>query len=225
MNLKRKLGIKLQKVDESIINASSLLIDYCGEATNEFLTLRISCFSRDKGIYGEILNKEALSFSSVLMGNDQRLRDVWSIDKNVLQELHQVTSVHEYLLQAYLDTIYKVFEPSLEIQIGRHSAKLDEVLDRYGVEEWAYITSWNPNSTLVSEIENQQLFLELQVALEGFKFSEGEGMGTDPNWIPEKSLLVFGIPLAQAEMLGKRFGQNAIVVGAKGESAKLMIHL
>ena len=51
---------------------------------------------------------------------------------------------------------------------------------------------------------------------------EGRGIGSDPDWVPEDSYLIIGIPRADAISLGYDFGQNAIVVGRIGNPAELV---
>ncbi|MHA4899884.1 DUF3293 domain-containing protein [Enterococcus faecium] len=41
-------------------------------------------------------------------------------------------------------------------------------------------------------------------------------------WPPEASLLVLGVPAAEAEELGRRFGQVAVVVGERGGAGRLL---
>ena len=47
-------------------------------------------------------------------------------------------------------------------------------------------------------------------------------MGTDPEWIPEKSFLILGIPKEEAALIGIKYKQNAIVIGKLNESPQLI---
>jgi hypothetical protein len=58
--------------------------------------------------------------------------------------------------------------------------------------------------------------------LKQFVVFNGEGVGDDPSWPPEKSYLVAGIHREVAIYLGKKYEQNAIVVG-QGAKAELVI--
>jgi hypothetical protein len=50
------------------------------------------------------------------------------------------------LFQAYRNTSYKVFEPSLCIKIGEHNPARDWLLEKCGANEYAYLTAYNPLS-------------------------------------------------------------------------------
>jgi hypothetical protein len=50
----------------------------------------------------------------------------------------------------------------------------------------------------------------------------GAGAGDDGRWAPEPSLLVLGLPRAEAVELARRFGQEAIVAGRRGAPAELV---
>ncbi len=59
--------------------------------------------------------------------------------------------------------------------------------------------------------------------MKDFLVYEGEGVGEDPEWKPERSVLILGIGRSKAEELGKLFDQNAIVVGMNGKNAELVL--
>lgn len=52
---------------------------------------------------------------------------------------------------------------------------------------------------------------------------EGHGVGEDPKWEPELSLLIIGITKIDAILLGKKFEQNAIVYGTINTLPELLI--
>ena len=52
---------------------------------------------------------------------------------------------------------------------------------------------------------------------------EGAGVGDDAEWPPEASLLILGMPRAEATALGHAFAQRAVVWGGVGEPALLLI--
>lgn len=107
---------------------------------------------------------------------------------------------------------------------GSASAKLDALLRRHCQSTWAFITAWNPSSIPLSRAENDERQAELRrlLAEEGYATLSGEGIGEDPAWEPEESLLVMGIKEAAAVRLGRRFGQLAIVVGRRGSRSRLV---
>jgi hypothetical protein len=128
------------------------------------------------------------------------------------------------LAAAYHATLYTAVltEGSLTLRVSEVNALLDRVLATRGVRSWAYVTAYNPGSVQVSAAENETRQRELRaaVARDGHVFYEGTGVGE--GWPPEPSLLILGISEAEASALGRRFGQLAIVVGERGEAARLL---
>jgi hypothetical protein len=126
------------------------------------------------------------------------------------------------LERVYRNTAYKAPALDLEIRIGQHAPSLDALLKQYNAAAWAFITAYNPGVLLAVE-QNLALLEELRPAIEGYRYFEGEGVGEDENWLPEKSFLVIGMSREEAIKLGKQFNQNAIVFGRMGEPAELLI--
>ena len=56
----------------------------------------------------------------------------------------------------------------------------------------------------------------------GFESVEGVGKPSAGVWEPEHSLLVLAISAPEAVALGRRYGQNAIVIGECHGEARLM---
>jgi hypothetical protein len=52
---------------------------------------------------------------------------------------------------------------------------------------------------------------------------EGEGKGKNPDWKPEKSLLILDISKGEDSTIGKHLKQTAIVFGKKVSEAKLLL--
>ena len=48
------------------------------------------------------------------------------------------------LLEAYKNTKYKVFEPTITIEIGKFNQDLNTLLLKHKSNEWAFITAYNP---------------------------------------------------------------------------------
>ena len=125
------------------------------------------------------------------------------------------------LEQAYRQTRYVVFNSAIEIKIEQPSPELDLLLENHQCTEWAFITAENPFSKQLTSEENVKRHQQLLEKVKDYIHFEGEGIGEDPSWKPEKSLLILGISAADAVSLGKHFEQNAIVLGKKNEPAKL----
>ena len=130
------------------------------------------------------------------------------------------------LWDAYRRTTYAARTSVGEIQIhpDRPSPELDALLDQRGADQWAYLTAYNPGSRLLSSDENvrrQQALVEA-VQHRGLTFFEGESVLDPAAWPPEPSLLILGISPDEARSLGRQFGQLAVVVGRRGEPARLV---
>ena len=127
------------------------------------------------------------------------------------------------LLQAYKSTKYMVFKPNLVIEIGVINDSLNDLVIQHNATEWAYITAYNPFSRILTDVENQERHLELKELTSPNLTFEGHGVGTDPAWEPELSLLILGISKEEAIVLGKRFEQNALVYGKINTVPELLI--
>jgi len=130
------------------------------------------------------------------------------------------------LIAAYEKALYVVFgEPELVIRIGEPNPDLDELLEAEGAATAAYITAANSRGEMTSpwknEIANAALVETLTEA--GYRCFEGEGRDPQKRWTAERSALVAGISRADAEAVGRAFGQNAIVFVEKGRPPELVI--
>jgi hypothetical protein len=130
------------------------------------------------------------------------------------------------LIAAYEKALYVVFgKPELVIRIGERNADLDELLEAEGASTAAFVTAANPGGVATSswknEIANAALVESLTKA--GYRCFEGEGRDPEKRWKPERSALVVGIPRAEAEAVGRAFGQNAIVFVERGCAPELVL--
>lgn len=124
-------------------------------------------------------------------------------------------NIDQSLLQAYLDTVYKVENPPLSLRIGQPNADLETLLQQYGVQHWAFITAWNPKSQMLTPKENERRQQKLEKLLEkaGYACFRGYGIGANASWPPEESVLILGISREEALALGRHWQQYAIVAG------------
>jgi len=126
---------------------------------------------------------------------------------------------------AYRATTYGVADGAhrLAIRIGERCAALDALLAERGAGEWAYLTAWNPGGQPAAPEANAaaQARLEAELAAAGRACLRGASRG-DGGWPPEPSLLVLGLPRAEALALARRHGQEALVVGRRGAAAELV---
>ena len=123
------------------------------------------------------------------------------------------------LLEAYKNTKYKVFEPTITIEIGKFNQDLNTLLLKHKSNEWAFITAYNPFSRVLTNEENKIRHEELKE----YVFFEGHGVGEDPTWEPELSLFIIGISKDDASIIGKKYEQNAIVCGEINNPPELLI--
>ncbi|WP_372722682.1 DUF3293 domain-containing protein [Novipirellula sp.] len=135
------------------------------------------------------------------------------------------TSAQE-LDDAYRQTIYwcELPEQSVAIRIGHKHPVLDDALRNEAVNEWAFITAYNPHSTLKTPPQNRAMNerLECEIARLGYSCWHGTGIDPKGKWPPEASFLVVGIEPSSAADLGRKYHQNAIVIGRVGGAAELL---
>jgi|SRR5882672_241532 len=129
-------------------------------------------------------------------------------------------------IDAYEKALYAVFgKPELVIRIGEPNPDLDELLEAEGAAIAAYITAANPAGVPASAWKNEVANAALveSLAKAGYRCFEGEGRDPQKRWKPERSALVIAIPRAEAEAVGRAFGQNAIVFVEKGRAPELVL--
>ena len=127
---------------------------------------------------------------------------------------------------AYLATDYWVEDAPngpFAIRIGEISVDLEELLVEAVAVEWAYATACNPRSIPLSNRANARRMGELHrlLAEGGWRFYSGVAVGRDGLW-REQSVLILGLPEADAIELALRLDQNAIVAGRFSEAARLV---
>ncbi len=125
----------------------------------------------------------------------------------------------------YAATDFVVFDESGDwvIKVGRPSAAVDALLDRFGVASASVVSAWNPRSVLLPPAENaarHRALLDL-LRLRDLRYLLGEGRDTTGDWIPEAECIVFGTSLAEGLELARRFDQNAIVFLERGRAPSL----
>jgi S-adenosylmethionine synthetase len=207
---------------------TSILIDFHGTGSvSEDIALTFVQTYFDltpKGIIEKLKLKNPIYSSTAAYGHFGKENLPWEVlDENIIASLKSYQRMDQQLLKAYIHTNYTVEEPDLIINIGMISPALEMILQDNKYEEWAYLTSVNPNGQAHSESDNQAYFEKLKESINGFTYFEGEGKGVNSSWPAERSVLVLGIQRAHAEKLGKLFQQNAIVAGIKGKPAELVI--
>ena len=107
-------------------------------------------------------------------------------------------------------------------RIGSRSGRLEAMLSRRNARRWAFLTAWNPGSVPLTAEENRRRQAQLVQDLRDYEVLPGEGIGDDPSWEPERSLMVLGISRGKAVTLAQKYGQLAIVVGTRQIAPKLV---
>lgn len=129
----------------------------------------------------------------------------------------------EQLVQAYMNAEYRVLNPAICIKIGEINPFLNELLMDNNAFYFAFITAENPFSNSFTDSENEFLMNQLATDLKNLNLVFLKGIGIDPSggWPGENSFFILDINPATAIELGKKYEQNAIVIGKLGDAAKL----
>lgn len=132
----------------------------------------------------------------------------------------KATAIAESLVQAYVETDYVVHtQPAITLRVNEQSPQMMKLHKQHRVACSAFITAFNPYSQSctpeVNVSRQQELISELKVR--SLKLIEGVGQHPSNAWSGEPSLLVLGLSLEAAKILGRRFEQNALVwIGTDG---------
>ena len=118
------------------------------------------------------------------------------------------------LINAYKSTLFQIFlgDTFVTLKIGETCEPLQNLFQKHAVASACFITSYNPFGRLLSIQENQTRNDKLETELRA-KYPILEGIGVDPKgeWEGERSFLVLGINLTEAEELAELHQQNAVV--------------
>ena len=127
------------------------------------------------------------------------------------------------LLELYEATRYEAHLPqgTVLLRHGEPASALDALLEP-AAPWWAFITAWNPGSRRLSRPENERRQQALVRELSGrYRLFHGKGIGDDGAWPAELSVLALGIPHGEALARGRAWGQLAVVLGTRGEPARV----
>jgi putative PIN family toxin of toxin-antitoxin system len=125
------------------------------------------------------------------------------------------------ILRAYEKALYAVLDGPV-LRIGERNPELQALLEAQAAATAAFVTAANPRGEPRSHAANEDAMAELQAML-AWPFYSGEGRDPEGRWPAEPSLLIVGIPRGEAEALGRRFGQNAIVFVEKAGAPELVL--
>jgi hypothetical protein len=130
--------------------------------------------------------------------------------------LERKTELSRTLVNSYRTALYRVVlapSQSFVLKIKKKSAELEALMKKHSLLTAAYVTAYNSRGKQTEPLVNtrQQKLLLGDIRRTGLPFWEGFGEDETGRWKSEPSFLILGISLADAETLGERYGQNAIV--------------
>jgi putative PIN family toxin of toxin-antitoxin system len=125
------------------------------------------------------------------------------------------------LIESYERALYAL-DSGTVLRIGVHSPDLDGLLETHGATSAAFVTAANPRGEARTHAENQAAMAALRASL-SLPSLPGEGRDPEGRWRAEPSFLVLGIARADAEALGRRLEQNAIVFIERGRAPELLL--
>jgi hypothetical protein len=131
--------------------------------------------------------------------------------------------ISKELLVCYQATCYSILNPKIDIYLDKENKELQTFLIEQNFHSWCFITAWNPFSKALTLDENTSLNKKLEADLNNYTVFPAEGKDTLGNWPPEISFFVVNISREQANFLGKKYEQNAIVYGEVEKMAELII--
>lgn len=120
------------------------------------------------------------------------------------------------LLNAYRRARYTA--AGIELRVGRRAPAMDRLLRAHRARQGVLITAWNPRSRRMPPRWNQRRQAALVQVLRNETTFPAEGAGR--GWA-EAHLLALIAP-AKAQVLARRFRQNALVMLARGQPVRLL---
>ncbi|HTP62693.1 MAG TPA: DUF3293 domain-containing protein [Burkholderiales bacterium] len=138
------------------------------------------------------------------------------------------------LRAAYERAEYVVYaSPGVQFRIGEPSDVIEAMMAMNRVRTAAFVSSATSRGVASPENERRLADFLLKHQLDGLqgaahlsvKYRVYQGEGRDPQgaWKAEPSVLIMGIARAEAEALGRRLDQNAIVFIEKGGAPELVV--
>jgi hypothetical protein len=136
------------------------------------------------------------------------------------------TVIDKSTLEAYLEADYLIEgQPAFTLRIGTISPELAAAHRAHHVESSAFVSACNPFSQLLDGAANaaRHAAMERQLRKSGLACLPGVGQHTANQWPGEASLLVFGIVLEAAKVLGNQWEQNAIIWSGADAMPRLIL--
>lgn len=125
------------------------------------------------------------------------------------------TQVSAELIEAYRGAEYRIGTGgrAFSIWVGARSTPLASLLELSGVDGGGFITAANPRSMLWHPGANCAAHEQLRAALTplAMRLIEAEGLDPAGDWPPEPGFLALGLSRPELILIGREFGQNAVV--------------
>lgn len=119
------------------------------------------------------------------------------------------------LVKAYCDVSYVIHgdDGDIILRVGHINHELALLMKGSGVATAAFITAFNPFSSIQGMEENElnQSALVMDIRALGLQSIPGVGEAPSNLWASESSVLVLGIKFESAECLAEKYQQNAFV--------------
>lgn len=137
-----------------------------------------------------------------------------------------MSRLHSFL-SSCMRTRYEVDVPesgAIALAIGQPNAALDDLLRHYGVDIYAYLTAFNPQSTTLSDDDNRLRHERLcrGLTVSGYAYLTGKAIPDTDAWEPETCVFVPGMSRAVVREVCERYQQDGAVVGELGTAPKLL---
>ena len=127
----------------------------------------------------------------------------------------ETTQIHPEKVKAFKATAYRLGHTAQDIvlTIGKRSDRLAAMFAAKGVNCGAFLTAYNPRSTIQPDEVNDRAHAQLAAKLQelGLQAIEGSGSEEGTDWPAEKSYFALGLALEPAKAIGTHFDQDAIV--------------
>jgi hypothetical protein len=137
-----------------------------------------------------------------------------------------MSKLHSFIT-ASMTTRYTIDIPGetpLTISIGVPNTDLDNLLSQQQANSYAYLTAYNPQSTTLSTVENEQRHQQLcsEWDQRGFRYLTGKAIPDTGEWEPETCVFIFDMPHSVVLELCQAYAQDGAVVGALESVPKLI---
>ena len=108
-------------------------------------------------------------------------------------------------------------DTEVSFRIDEPNQQIDKLIQLHGKQTACFITPCNPKGRLIDYIENLRLVSELESIIQQKQLPYYLGHGGDSKgaWI-EKSFLIVGIGMDEADQLARQYYQNAVVWFERG---------